>query len=180
MNRLEWTVAIIRVVAIWLFVQFALLVPTSLAGMLYFPEPEGQSTSVGYVALYLVLGLILPIVGIVVLWRASEFLARLIWRQSGDLPVQGPLRASDLQSALFATLGLYLIVVSIPDLTELAAGFYIRATAFRTETYYQGQLQARAAGVGFQIAVGVWILFGSQGLSSLVQKVRSAGTKTDT
>jgi len=180
MNRIEWTVAIIRVVAIWLFVQFALLMASSLASFVQFPAPEGQTTPVGYVVLYFVLGLLLPVVGIVVLWRASEFLARLIWRGSGDLPVEGPLRASDLQAALFATLGLYLIVISLPDLAELAAGFYIRATAFRTETYYQEQLQARAVGVGFQLVAGVWLLFGSRGLSSLVHRMRNAGIETDT
>lgn len=155
----RWIGAVLRILAIWIGVETLISLPGFLASWL---EMRGENSAFeGATVWPALVRLISSIVGSVALWMASDWLALRVWPTKEAASSAGSWNARNMQVAAFRAIGAYLLVVGVPDLFELAAGYYTLPTGFGLETTYSGRLWARTIGVGFQIAFGLVLLFAS-------------------
>lgn len=164
-SHLHWVAVVFRILAIWIASETLITVPGFIASW-YSMQGDDIALQGAAVRLALV-RLLASFAGAIVLWSASDWLATVVWRtpESALSPVGWT--PIDLQVAAFRAIGAYLLVVGVPDLAELAAGYYTLPTGFGLETTYSGRLWARAIGVGFQVAFGILLLFASPWFAQL-------------
>jgi len=167
MKGMHWVAVGIRILALWLLTTTLVSVPGTFAAWYVVftektPLPRG-------VALYpSVIYLAVAIAAAVGLWYFSDLLAKIIWRLPDDTAVKIAIAQIELQTIVLRVLGIYLIVIGVPNLAELAAGYYTIPTFSGLETHFAGRLWARAIGVGFQVAFGSLLLFYPSVLSRFV------------
>lgn len=155
----RWIGAVFRILAVWIGAETLISVPGFLASWL---EMRGENPAIeGATVWPALVRLVASLVGSVALWAASDRLALLVWPNRESSSSAGSWNARNMQVAAFRAIGAYLLVVGVPDLFELAAGYYTLPTGFGLETTYSGRLWARALGVGFQVAFGVALLLAS-------------------
>ena len=155
----RWIAAVFRILAIWIAVESLIAVPGFVASWL---EMRGGSPVFeGATVWPALVRLVASFVGAAVLWSASDRLALLVWPNKEGTSSAGSWNAKNMQVAAFRAIGAYLLIVGVPDLLELAAGYYTLPSGFGLETTYSGRLWARALGVGFQIVFGEILLFAS-------------------
>ena len=155
----RWIAAVFRIIAVWIAVETLIALPSFVASWL---EMRGASRVFEGATLWPALvRLAASFVGAAGLWSASDWLALVVWPNNDAATSAGSLNARNMQIAAFRAIGAYLLIVGVPDLLELAAGYYTLPAGFGLETTYSGRLWARALGVGFQIAFGAILLFAS-------------------
>jgi hypothetical protein len=151
--------AVFRILAVWIAVETLVAVPGFIASWL---EMRGENPVFeGATVWPALVRLVASFVGAAVLWSLSDWLASRVWPSKEAASSAGSWNARNMQVAAFRAIGTYLLIVGVPDLLELAAGYYTLPAGFGMETTYSGRLWARALGVGFQIVFGVILLFAS-------------------
>jgi hypothetical protein len=173
MNPTGWTAAAIRLMALWLLVGVLIGVPGFLANW-YQQGDFGEQAE--FIEASLRANLIAQIATLVVaaiLWFGSAAIAKFAWQEPVSHGVGGTVTALDLERAVLVGVGIYLVVYGLPNLAELAAGYYSLPAGFQMEQHYSGQMNARAVGVVIQIVAGLGLIVGSKGISGLIEKVRS-------
>jgi hypothetical protein len=175
MKGVHWAAVGIRFLALWLITNTFVSVPGTFAAWYVVftektPLPRGVSLypSVIYLAV--------AIAAAVGLWYFSDPLAKIIWRVPDDTAEKTAIAQIELQTIVLRVLGVYLIVVGVPNLAELAAGYYTIPTFSGLETHFAGRLWARVIGVGFQVAFGSWLLFYPSVLSRFISNPNRAFT----
>lgn len=109
--------------------------------------------------------------GVVAAWISGHDL-----QDDPDEPDIKPTRANshELQAVAFATLGLWAIINALPRLIDL--GFRAMIPPSSSLAVEFGLLSAsRLVAISLQLAIGVWLLFGSRGLVQLLYKLRNVG-----
>lgn len=109
--------------------------------------------------------------GVVAAWISGHDL-----QDDPDEPDIKPTRANshELQAVAFATLGLWAIINALPRLIDL--GFRAMIPPSSPGAVEFGLLSAsRLVAISLQLAIGVWLLFGSRGLVQLLYKLRNVG-----
>lgn len=159
MSYLAWTAAAFRVLAVWLACGLLVGVPGTLGGAFSMSQMEPVQPMA---AILLPASVVWITSGLIVagLWQWSDRLAQLVWLNQAA-PAVPHVESHDLQQAVLAVFGVYLLVVGLPHLTELAAGYYSQPTAFGVDRGYIGEMWARALGVAAQISVGLWLMLQS-------------------
>lgn len=155
MNRIEWTIAGIRIIALWSAAQLLAALPAAFASWGYIPV-EGTgifSPSVG-IALQ-VTGFVTGLAVAIVLWLLSRPLAVFIWRGQPGHTVPSVLSPEDLQAAVFSALGVYLIAAAIPDLTATVVVLNTRVTELGADWGYPSDFVSRTIGMLLQTGVGL-------------------------
>ena len=156
MTHLAWTAAAFRILAVWLACGTLIGVPGTLGGLFGLSQIEPvqplSTLLLPAFAVWITSGLI-----VAALWYWSDRLATLVWRDN-HTPVVSSLESHALQQAVLVGFGVYLVVFGLPNLTELAAGYYTLPTGVGLEQSYAGRMWARAIGVGIQIAAGVLLI----------------------
>ena len=178
MSYLAWTAAAFRVLAVWLACGLLVGVPGTLGGAFSMSQMEPMQP---------VSAILLPAVivwitsGLVVagLWQWSDRLAQLVWRHQAA-PAAPHVESRDLQQVVLAVFGVYLVVIGLPHLTELAGGYYSQQTAFGVDRGYIGEMWARALGVAAQIAVGLWMTLQSGAMARWLSRPSSTVDDDDT
>ena len=150
----NWVAAVFRIIAVWIAVETLIAVPGFIASWYSTMEDPAIPTAARWPPL---VSLASSFAGAVLLWSASDRLSSVIWRDDSRFSA-AKWNLVKMQLAAFRAIGAYLIVVGIPDLLELAAGYYTLPTGFGLETTYSGRLWARALGVGFQVVFGSMLL----------------------
>lgn len=157
MNRHQWTVAILRVLAIWWIARAAVALPSVVFYwvMLWRSPPQktmqtiGVSLQVGAVLIEIVLA--------VLIWVMSGKLARLIWRGGPEAPQPAPLGPGSLQTGLFSATGLVLIGLAIPGFTANLVELYFQPSMASGDLGSFGHPGARMIGFLLQVAFGLWL-----------------------
>jgi len=174
MNATGWTAAAIRLMALWLVLGVLIGAPGFFANW-YRQGDFGEQAA--FVAASLRVNLIAQIATLViaaVLWFGSMGIARFVWQEPVSGEVGLAVTALDFERAVLVGVGVYLVVYGLPNLAELAAGYYSLPAGFQMERHYSDQMNARAVGVGIQIVAGFGLILGSKGISGLIEKIRSA------
>jgi len=157
MTHLAWTATVFRILSVWLACDILIGVPGTLGGIFGMSQIEPvqplSAVLLPAIVVWITSGLI-----VAALWRWSERLADFVWRDRLAPAIPLVVEPSTLQQAVLVGFGVYLLVSGLPNLTELAAGFYTLPTGFGLEQSYAGRMWARAIGVGIQIAAGVVLI----------------------
>lgn len=162
MNRVAWTVAALRVLAIYSVIQLLMYVPNLIAA----PYTLSSTANLPYgFRTYLLLYLGTPIMMLVVavgLWLAAPWLASLVWR---DQPAEDtglpPITASEFQQGLIMMLGLWLLVRGVESIPMLSQ---------RSAQTSLGLLE-----LAIPLVAGIVLMFGAKGIAQLVTRARTAG-----
>lgn len=111
-------------------------------------------------------------------WRRAGVVAAWITghdlQDDPDEPDARPERidSKELQTVAFATLGLWAIIDSTPQLFDLVLwGTLFSSDASENVPWFLSQVALASA----QLGLGVWLLFGSRGLVQLLYKLRNVG-----
>jgi hypothetical protein len=177
MNMIGWTAVGIRLLALWLAVDILIGFPAFVANWASTAEIDFAEQA-GLMAASFRANLIAQLTAAAVaafLWFQSETIARRVTR---NVPAPTDQKASvaplDLQRAVLVGVGIYLVAYAVPDLADLAVGYYSVPEGFQTTTHYMGNMKARAIGVAIQIAIGLALVLGSEGISNLIDRVRAS------
>ena len=177
MNTIAWTAIGIRLLALWLAVDIVIGVPAFVANWLSAAQSDFGEQA-GLMAASFRANLIAQLTAAAVaafLWFKSDSIARRVTQQTPPLADQKQsVTPHDLQRAVLVGVGIYLVVYGVPDLADLAAGYYSVPEGFQTTTHYIGNMTARAVGVAVQIAIGLGLIVGADGISNLIDRVKSS------
>jgi hypothetical protein len=169
-----WTAAAIRLMALWLVVDLLIGLPGFFANWHQQGEFGEQAELIAASLRANLSAQIATSVVAALLWFRNASIARFVWKEPESSEIQCPVTAIDLERAVLVGVGTYLVVYGIPNLVELAAGYYSLPAGFQLEQHYSGRMNARAVGVAIQIAAGLGLILGSTGISGLIEKVRSS------
>ena len=81
----------------------------------------------------------------------------------------------DLQRVLFATLGLYFLVLGILSTSRLLTSLSLPVSPDGSGVIYVPPALSILVPTGLQMAIGLWLLFGAKGVHGILSKVRRAG-----
>ena len=172
-THVAWTEAVLRILSVWLFVGLAIGLPTLVASWIAVRSSAPNGTQPTVIVLASAINVLARFVVAVWLWRSGATrLAAVIWRGRTPGPAQLPLNPGDLQRAVCAGLGVYVIVSAIPTMAELGAGFYRLRSVFGNQVQYRTDMLPRGIGAAAQCLVGAWLLFGARGLAQLLVTLR--------
>jgi hypothetical protein len=174
MTRQEIASLACKVLAVWVFVhvaltagKFALLVVDMLMSIADDSVWGYQIRTLCLTSLLLLFYLLLAWM----LWRKSDRLA-VSMVCSDETPVVGSdITKSEWLSIAFVTLGGFLLVTAMRDLTQLLASLWIVSERV-------GRLAVdEVIGTGVQLALALWLMLGSRGLARSMWRFRTAGLK---
>jgi hypothetical protein len=173
MNGIAWVAAIIRLMALWLAVNVLIALPPFIAQWRTRGTYGGDAEAL-FVAGIVAGGvrLVSTIVIAALLWTTPRALAERIWQPVDDEDMV-PLPLADIQLAVFAALGLYLIVIGLPNLVEIAYRYYSLPPRFGFEENFRSQLISGASASAVDIAAGVALFFGARRLTNLTNSLRT-------
>ncbi len=83
----------------------------------------------------------------------------------------------DLQRVLFATLGLYFLVIGLSNTTGWLGFMSLSATAQGSDVSFASISWGNFGPMILQIVAGLWLLLGSKGLHEILRRIRTAGTR---
>jgi hypothetical protein len=164
-----WIAAATRLMALWLAVNVLIALPAFIAQWrIRDTNAEGYALFTAGMAVGLV-RFIGTIVVAALLWTTNHALAERVWQpvESND-DVAPPV--VDLQSAILAAIGIYLVVSGVPSIAELAYRYYSLPPRF--ELQESPQLTIRAIGGVVDVAVGVALVLRARGLTNLLDRIR--------
>ncbi len=121
MTHLAWTAAAFRIMAVWLACGVLIGVPGTLGGAFGMSQVEPVQP-LGSILLPAVAVWITSAVIVAVLWLSSDRLAERVWRDK-SAPTEALPESLNLSHAVLVGFGVYLVVIGVPNLTELAAGY---------------------------------------------------------
>src|SRR5450631_3394325 len=151
---IAWVAAAIRILALWLAVQVLLGLPGFIVNWRsradYGEQAPMMAASLRASVVYQLSALVVA----ATLWSTSAWLATLVWREPIEPESGQPPAAIDLQRAVLAGFGIYLVVYGLPNLTDLAYGYYSLPAGFSIQQEYASKLTGRAVGVVIQMVAG--------------------------
>lgn len=123
----------------------------------------------------LLLPLVLHLVAAAFLWRGADFLARRMVKTAHSASPAVVFDSKALPTA-FSVVGALTLVQSLPHLAQMLMNLWFLS---RRDPLLQGDFRGLTfpdfAGVAAQIALGLWLLLGSEGLATLLENARNAG-----
>ena len=159
---------VVRLFAVFLVV-YNLRYANSVIGFAVTRSPDFLGS-----ALTLILGFI-PMAVAILLWMFPLAIASKLVPEIKNTSTPNPVSKDELQIVAFSVLGLWILMSAIPDT------FYWMTFVYRVNAIEIGKPQlspeniAAMVSTGIELALGIWLLFGSQGISGLVRRFRYAG-----
>lgn len=170
MNRREWTMAVLRLLAIWWIAQLLVAVPSLPASWMpsSIPRPLNGMQLVG-------LGLVItraatPLVMAVLAWSLGSRLASIIWGASSEARRGAAIAPGGLQAGLVSIAGLILIGLALPVWVRDLVAFVLQTWEHSIPLGSMGHPGGWAIGHGLQLAFGLWLFFGSGFFAGLVPR----------
>lgn len=166
-GHLAWTIAFLRVLAAWMIVKLAAILPATLAGWFSLPAySQSAHVNVSAVLIPQALNIVAQLAVAIWVWHGgAERIAGMVWRDTQPDVVAFAVTPADLQRAAFAALGIYIIIDAIPALAGLTSGISATRSVFGNEVRYSREMIGRAVGVVAQIIAGACLLVGARGLA---------------
>lgn len=169
MNRHEWTVAILRIFAILWIAKTVALIPGTLSFAVGEIE-DSRSASVlktaGMVAGSLTFLVLIAMA--ILIWVYSGKIASYIWRGEPEAGVESPVTSGELQVALIAMLGLYILVSALPGAASTAVYLHHRVARLSANYGYPDGFASRTIGLALQVAAGLWLFLRPRFFAGLI------------
>jgi hypothetical protein len=170
MSRRDWTELCLKLFALFLLIRGLAQLPSFFAALLMNTNAVGIPG-----ALFLLTGLLVPLLAALLLWHSAPSLSGRIWASPTAAQDLSPASVSDVQTVLFSAIGLYVLVTSVPALLQTVVAYQqVKALggAALSPTVVT-QHWTRALELGLKVALSLWLLLGSQAIVHLVQRARS-------
>jgi NADH:ubiquinone oxidoreductase subunit K len=162
MNRLDATQLALRLLAVLVVLRELAQIPTLLAAVVPYIG-SGMPLMVGLPVLAIGLAaLIVPLAIAVVLWRKAGALAHRFWDEPAHDDVT-PATAEGIRQAIYAGVGVYIMVSAIPALTSALAVTrrQLEYMGFTGQSPFAGaQQNGYLLGLVLQVAVGAALVVG--------------------
>jgi len=129
------------------------------------------------IATVLTIALFIPLIAGIVLWNISNWLAKLI---TAGLPNNGNTNNSlpHIQTMAITTVGLVVVVLSLPYLISLAVQFFVSySSILDTDKTFKTVLLANIAASITKVVLGLTLVLGASGWVKLLYKIRGFGLK---
>ena len=120
----------------------------------------------------IIISLIMPFVVAVALWFLSRKITNALFK---GVTINNPLNKcalTEVQEVAFSIVGLVLLAFTLSKILSWAYWF----ATFDPEVHEKPDLIGLGIIVATNTFVGIWLLFGSRGIVTLVRKLRYAGT----
>lgn len=124
-----------------------------------------------YIGIYIFLFLVCA----VLLWYFPVTIARKILPLDDRKPEEKPVTASDIELIAYSILGLWVLSRAVPDMIY----WIMTISALPSEVHTIDVSQrwyAAIVSTGFEMAIGIWFLFGAKGLRGLLRRLKYAGS----
>ncbi|MBO8171580.1 MAG: hypothetical protein H0Z33_06810 [Bacillaceae bacterium] len=115
----------------------------------------------------------------VVVWIKAEVLTRLFLPRGGEENrVEVDRSPRDLQTIMFAGVGLLVLAQAIPETVRQFPGlYYLNQLDGRADTQMVLEVTVQMIAATLKLVLGIIFLLGAKGLSGLLHKIRNAGLK---
>lgn len=115
--------------------------------------------------------LLILIIFSLVFWKVAPRLINKMFT-SDQITNHPAATLSDVKSLVFAGIGLYLLVDTIPDLVQTLFSIYA-SLSYQLDSSTRTQVSILRLKTILKIVVGFWLLFGAKGLSNSLSKIRN-------
>jgi hypothetical protein len=179
MTKREIAALICKVLGIYAFIGALNSLPfvfmpavTSMVNASSGATPTDSATRLG--AIINALPVVLHILAGLFLWLGADNLARRMVKDA-DTVAQSVI-GQEVQIVAFSSLGLFTLLQAVPRVGQIVTNFYILSqqdALMRRE--FKGLTAPDIVGLLIQLALGLWLLFGTSGLVKMLQSFRSVG-----
>jgi hypothetical protein len=116
--------------------------------------------------------LLLFLIFAIVLWLVAPRLSNSLFTGDSHETERHTLGIGEIQSILFLAVGLFILVNTIPSVIDIVFIFYAALTSSMSPSSH-GQASAMVIAAVLKISLGLWLVFGSRGLSNILSKIRN-------
>ena len=165
MEPVTLSLILLRVLSVYLVAKGILFIPEIATVWSRISTYGSESPGLGLMSLLIVAPLLLG----VFLWAMSPRLAKIIVQNEGPREKTGAVSISHIQSAILATVGMILVLVTIPGLVSNAVLFFGEEGHFSTAA--SAHFWAQVA----KLALGAALVVGSNFFVRLMRRFREFG-----
>ncbi|MFH1032275.1 MAG: hypothetical protein V1767_06920 [Chloroflexota bacterium] len=170
--------AALRVVIVFAFLEIVASLVKSIGSLLTFRHiPDAQDLSTFYVNIS-----IASLIGLLILWAMwwkTDAIVRILVGNISENELVINTSNLDLIKVSMRILGIYLLATSIPDLFGLIAYHIQNVNLYVELNNIDPKLQADEikwwVTTGVTILIGIWLVLGSRGIVTAIDKVWTAG-----
>ncbi len=166
MNRLDWTILGLKLLAIYIALQGFELISTQFSTLFLIVSTTSETMTglqMSDFLMFILLGLLLPVTLSILVWVKASAIANRIWVSSHQEFVASPIgmQAWEVRKILFSAVGLYILLAKLPDVLRMSVMYFQVLTANfpRNGLYGSAEPIAFFIGVFLQLMVGLRLLF---------------------
>lgn len=137
---------------------------------------ETYKSNMGDLYLFGLWHLIFYVVVALLLWFGAARFSRYLFPENSAVDEAGAITLSQVQSVLFAAVGLYLLLDSLPELLSFLYD-HLEMKDLATRVEYSPSKVGRLLEILLRAAFGAALLFGSGVLSGMLTRFRELGVK---
>jgi len=163
----------IKLVAVYLMAQGIMQVPSIVTLFQFSTTPMDENVQVVFV---LVSAIFMPLIAGIVLWVISNWLSRRI---VAGVPQDESANNSlpDIQAVAISTVGLIVVVLSLPQLISLAVQLFGHTSILNDEKIFSTAILSSFVASCVKVVLGLALVLGASGWVRLLYKIRGLGLK---
>jgi hypothetical protein len=181
MTKREIAALSFRILALWLFTEFAIMLCSILGGSIiailtvFSGQRQADSlwTSIGFGAIPALIYLALS----AILWINANRLAAYVYDDQIDDDLSGKItwKVEDVLAAAFAVMGVYIVVSAIPTLFRRLARLFASGTPVKV-VWEDLNWQIEFWATMIQIFLGLWLAIGMRGIVRFLRSLQRRDT----
>jgi hypothetical protein len=172
MNRYEWTELSLKIFSLFLLFKFLSAVPSVINMLVMAEKYDGKWAMPGAIA-----GVLVSLVLALILWRLAPAISKAIWRKADTSKTIPNPDIDEIQAALFSTIGLFVLVNTLPHISQYLILINQTSSPFQSESALEFKAKVELTTLLVQFAIGIFLLLSSKGLVNLVKMIRNLGLK---
>ena len=173
MNPVTFAKIAIKIVAVYLMAQGIMQVPSIISLFQFSSTPMGENAQVIFV---LVSAIFMPLIAGILLWAISNWLSRYI---VAGVPQDESANNSlpHIQAVAISTVGLIVVVLSLPQLISLAVQLFGHTSVLNDEKVFSTAILSSFVASCVKVVLGLALVLGASGWVKLLYKIRGLGLK---
>lgn len=160
--------------AVRLFAVFLVIYVVRHASALIPLLDESSRYRVG--AIYLTFIVLLPLAAAALLWRLPLTVAAALIPKVSTKKGPKPISSADVEPVAFAILGIWVLATAVTDVVYWTTFVYLLNSASTEKLIFDPQDLANIVATAIELAIGLWLLFGSRTTIEFLRRARSAHT----
>jgi len=173
MNPILLATIAIKIVAIYVMTQGVVQLPGIVAALQY--QPSSIDSNNGNLVIYLS-ALLSPLVFSLALWFIAPTLSRVIIKRA-DYSQEIDLTTDHLQTVAIATVGFFLLIMSIPPMIGTGIQLFGNMDIVNDEKVFNINLLSYVFVAISKFILGLALILGATGWMRLLNKIRELGLK---